>query len=704
MNIRREFNRYVRVLWNWAWLIVLGAVLAGGINYYIAINAAPKYQASMTLMVGQFIKEATPDQMEVGVSDRLASYYLELLRRQPVLEGVKQELGLTLPNDELAGKVAARIVPSTAFIEISAVDANPTQAVKLANAFAHNLIKQSPTAPENQQQAQRQFIQKQLDDLQTKIEDGRKTLQELNQSLSNGTTAAEITDTRGKIKALETQIDSWQTNYTDLLRLTNASSPNSINILEESNQASKVKTLSPYISAAIAAAVGALLAIIFAFVLEYLDDRLKSHEDITTRLKISVLGHIPALKKGNKKRKKEAQNGSELYLQPEAVQAYEIMSTNILFSDVFQNNRKSILLTGPEVVKDQANIAVNLAISTVGFEQEVLLVDANTQNPELHEALGLENDKGFYEVFYGSGTLGLEDKVQETAVPNLYVMTAGQGNASSQGITVLRPGTHRIYNLPDHSLPGDFVIFNCDSILTDKTVRLLSPHVSGVILLCQLNRTRSQEMKAAIEVIERLKGNVLGVVTLEKAKRSLLFLPRGGRSRTSQRKARIDETVAAADSGSDFVSNVTTSEQVSVSHTSPKSDWRKDYAGPIIVPVSQPEVAGDDPSLEPDGVGSTTAEVTYTPPLSNHAVRPSSEIRPANTGYTRPKPHRRNSRRSGSSPTGMESKVVVGEKILEADIIPPASIPPVTSIGHSRSKPRQRKPKSGSAADKSTLS
>ncbi len=530
MNIAHEFRRYLRLLRSWAWLIVLGALVAGGVNYYMATKAPARYEANITLMVGRFIKQSTPDQMEVGLSDRLAVYYLELLRRQPVLEGVKQELQITnLSNEELASKVASRVVPSTAFIEISVVDLDPFRAVKLVNAFAHNLIKQSPTAPENQRQEQTEFVQKQLDDLQSKIESGRRNLQQLNQELTSGTTAAEITDTRGRIKALETQIDSWQTNYTNLLRLSNASSPNSINILEESNQSRRVKSLSPLISGAIAAVIGAFLALGCAIVLEYLDDRLKSPDDVRSRLKVSVLGNLPASKKTidpkkkanrlNKKRK-GVEADSELYLQENAVQAYEILCTNILFAQVFEDSRKSLLITGPEKLSEQAQISLNLAIAAVSFEQAVLLVDANTRHPELHKLLEIENGPGFHEIFYGSGYISLDDKVHETAVPNLHLMTAGEASADSQKLTVLRPGTQHIYGLPNHMLPGDFVIFNCDSILNDKIGRLLTSHTTATVLLCELKRTRGQELKAAIEVVERLKGTVLGVITVEPPKRS----------------------------------------------------------------------------------------------------------------------------------------------------------------------------------------
>jgi capsular polysaccharide biosynthesis protein/Mrp family chromosome partitioning ATPase len=517
MDIAKEFRRYLRVIWSWAWLILLGALIAGGINYYLSSKTPPRYEASTTLMVGQLIRQANPDQMEIGLADRLAVYYLELLRRQPVLEGVKQELQLDIPNEALAGMVAARVVPSTAFIEIAVVDTDPIRAVKLVNVFASHLIKQSPTAPESQRKEQSDFIQKQLDDLQTKIETGKTKLLELNQSLNTGTTAAEVAEIRGQIKALEAQIDGWQTNYANLLRLSNSNSPNSISVLEESNQSRRVKTLSPLISGAIAGAIGAVLALVFAFILEYLDDRLKSVDDIRARLKLPVIGHI-----SRKGLPKKGEADSQIEANKDAAQEYEILCTNILFSEVFQNRRRSIMLTTPGEMKTQSQIALNLGISMVSFEQSVLLVDADTRKPELHELVGVDNNTGFFETFYGNGYVNMEDKVHETAIPNLYLMTAGNDSPDSRGIVVMRPGTHQIYGLPHNEIPGDFVLFKCGNILTDKTSRLLTPHVTAIVLVCELNQTRGQEMKAALEVLERLKGQVLGVVTIQ-APRPYIF-------------------------------------------------------------------------------------------------------------------------------------------------------------------------------------
>ncbi|MBN9391124.1 MAG: hypothetical protein J0I20_24055 [Chloroflexi bacterium] len=523
MDIARQVRRYLRVLKSWAWLILLGALLAGGTNYYFVSESKPTYEASTTLMVGQTIRQANPEQQEIALADQLATYYQELLKRQPVVEGVKKDLNLDLPLDALEGMLTTRVVPNTSFIELAVTDTDPTRAVRIVNAFGAELIKQSPTAPENQQAQQRQFVQKQLDDLQGQIENGRKDLDALNQSLTGtGITAAEIADTRSKIKALQAQIDVWQSNYTNLLQNTNLSSPNSITVLEVSKQAHLVKGLNPLLTTAITVSLGMLIAFGFAVFLEYLDDRIKSQDDIRDNLNMPLLGHLSrkALKPKPSKMAKAGEGGDidpNFDLAAMFSNEYELLCSNIRFSKTFSLQRKSMVITSPNFIKNQAKIARDLAVAMSSFEQSILVIDANSNHPELHKLLNLENQSGFYEVFYEGGGLSIADTIQRTAISNLYLMSAGIDTSNGAKMILAGPATKRIFELPNHSLPGDFVIFNCESLLTDKTARLLSSQIIATVLLCELNRTRGRELKEAAEIVDRLNGTVLGVVTIPRS-------------------------------------------------------------------------------------------------------------------------------------------------------------------------------------------
>lgn len=514
MDNKRQYRRYLKLIGSWSWLIVLGALLAGGANYALNSSVTPQYDATTTLMVGKFIQQSDPSEAQVGVIDRLAGYYLEIARRQPVLEGVKKELKLSMSNEELVNMLSLQLVPNTSFLEVKVTDKDPIRAVQIANSFATQIINQTPAAPENQKADTKAFVQQQLDDLQIKINKGRADLQELNQKLNTLTTSVEITEGRAKIRAAQEQIDTWQSLYLGLSRDLGANSPNSITVLEAATQAQKGKVSNPLIGTAIAAAIGALLAVAFAILMEYLDDRIKSADDVRSRLKLQVLGQL------TRSRPKRKQVGgadpTALQLSAREAEAYEIICTSVLFSGVFDKQRKSLLVTAPGKIADQPQMSLNLAASMLSFEPSVLVIDANTHQAKLHDLLGVPNQPGFTEVFYGNGYLDLQSKIQETSVPNLYLMSAGEAATESQQIVSLRPGTQQIYSLPDHSQPCDFVIFNGESLLNDKTTRLLASRISGTVLLCELKGTRTQEMRAAIEVTERLRGNLLGVILVKR--------------------------------------------------------------------------------------------------------------------------------------------------------------------------------------------
>lgn len=506
MNTKLIIRRYLRFIKNWLWLIILGGLIAGGANYFLT-TTDPKYEATTTVIVGQLLQQAVPDQNDAPLIERLSSYYLELLRRQPVVEGVKTQLNLNnIADDKLLEMVSSRIVPQTSIIEIKITNTNANQAVQLANTFATELIKQSPTAPQNQQAQQRDFIQKQLQDLQTQIQTGQKNLADLNQSLNSTTNPSEITDLSTRIKALQTQLDTWQYNYITLLRQSAAASPNTVSVLEEAKQAVVVKDLSPIIRTVLIALAGIVVALGFAILMEYLDDRVKHADDISYTFKLPVLAQLPPNTSLNAPLKPKARH--------KEAQAYEILSTSILFSENFSEQQRSLLITSPGSVHEQDAIVVKLSKNLISFGQSIVLIDANIFDSNLGKLLALSNKEGFYEAFYGKNYNQIQNMIYDTPVPNLSLMPSGTVPGNDTSEINLPAGAKPIYELLENCQTPQMTIVNGGNILEDKTSRLLVPHTGGVVLLCKLKNTRYQELKIAIEAVERLKGNLLGIVVI----------------------------------------------------------------------------------------------------------------------------------------------------------------------------------------------
>ena len=80
-----ELRQYGRIFWKWLWLIVAGAVVAGGVTYIVSRRSTPIYRASNQLLIQQANSPSGPQWTDVLTSERLAANYARLLTTRPVL-------------------------------------------------------------------------------------------------------------------------------------------------------------------------------------------------------------------------------------------------------------------------------------------------------------------------------------------------------------------------------------------------------------------------------------------------------------------------------------------------------------------------------------------------------------------------------------------------------------------------------------------
>lgn len=76
-------------------------------------------------MVGQALSNPNPNATEFYTVQSLAQSYGDLVRREPVLSGTLNELGLDLDWGTLQNMVSSRVVPGTQLIEIAILEHGP---------------------------------------------------------------------------------------------------------------------------------------------------------------------------------------------------------------------------------------------------------------------------------------------------------------------------------------------------------------------------------------------------------------------------------------------------------------------------------------------------------------------------------------------------------------------------------------------------
>ncbi|MEV7578651.1 MULTISPECIES: polysaccharide biosynthesis tyrosine autokinase [unclassified Microbacterium] len=135
-----EIHDYVRILRRNAVLLLSAALigLAGGT--FVALNAAPRYDATTTLFVSAQSPSGSSTDLNLGrtYAQQAVSSYVALVPSALVLQPVIDDLGLDLRPAQLAENVRASAELNSLAISVTVSDGNPSQSARVANAIGES--------------------------------------------------------------------------------------------------------------------------------------------------------------------------------------------------------------------------------------------------------------------------------------------------------------------------------------------------------------------------------------------------------------------------------------------------------------------------------------------------------------------------------------------------------------------------------------
>ena len=260
----------------------------------------------------------------------------------------------------------------------------------------------------------------------------------------------------------------------------------------------------PLLYSVLAGVIGLLLMAAIAFLIEYLDDTLKTPEDIERSLGLSVIGFVTNIEYSVKDKK-------EVYVleQPRSPvsEAFRLLRTNLEFSGIDKPLR-TILVTSAGPCEGKTTVSVNLAASIAQGGKSVILLDTDLRRPQIHTFFNLPNHAGFSDLFRG-GNLSFKMVGHEFgSLKDAVVITSG--NPPSNPTELL--GSERMNQLLT-SLKTSAEVIVLDSppsMVADAEI--LSAKVDGVILVVYPGHTQVNAALAAVEQMKRSGARILGVV------------------------------------------------------------------------------------------------------------------------------------------------------------------------------------------------
>jgi len=489
-----EIKELIAPLKRWWWLILGAGLVAAAASFLATLRQPPTYMATTTLMIGGTINDPNPSSNEFYLTQQLAATYADIAMREPVRNATRQALGLPwLPS------YSAAALPNSQVIEITVTDTVPERAQAVASELANQLILRSPTS-ENSEDIERQlFIQEQLDNLQVQINETSDEIDRMQALLGDLDSAREISDTQAQIAALQNKSRDLQSNYASLLSTTSGGAVNTITIIDEANLPTQPQGPNRFSSVLLATALGVVLATTAAYVIEYLDDTLKSPEEVNDLIQLPVIGYIGDIPK--------EQNRAEIVTDPHSRfgPAFRYLRTNIAFADAALPI-KTILVTSADPEAGKTTVAVNLAFVMAQTDKKVVLIDADFHRPNVHSLLGINNRLGLSDVFRDSTKIS--DLVRDTKEGNLTVLTTG---TLPPNPTELLASEKMDRFLDETKTATDLVVIDCSPFIVADAA-ILAAKVDAILWVVRIGHTRRSHIKAMKEQVSRTGARIAGVV------------------------------------------------------------------------------------------------------------------------------------------------------------------------------------------------
>ncbi|HZS09417.1 MAG TPA: polysaccharide biosynthesis tyrosine autokinase [Blastocatellia bacterium] len=257
-----------------------------------------------------------------------------------------------------------------------------------------------------------------------------------------------------------------------------------------------------------------------AFFMEYLDNTVKSVDDVTRYTQLPTLAIIPVIAAAGsrmlsgRKSSVAINSGSAdkstlvTRLKPgqvmvndtrsAAAEAYRVLRTSLLLSSAGRPPQK-VLITSAQPGEGKTTTIVNTAISLAQLGSSVLIIDCDLRKPSAHKVFGVNFTHGLST--YLSREVPIADLIHETHIPNLSLLPCGPIPPNPAELLSSERMKNMLRLLSEHY---DHILIDSPPLINVADPVVLSTLVDGVIMVIQGG-------KATRDAVRRARGELAGV-------------------------------------------------------------------------------------------------------------------------------------------------------------------------------------------------
>jgi capsular exopolysaccharide synthesis family protein len=269
--------------------------------------------------------------------------------------------------------------------------------------------------------------------------------------------------------------------------------------------------------------IGLVGGIGLALLREYMDNTVKSPDDIEALVHLPSLAVVPAFTESNGDRprskllKGASSNGHEKRIElvaqhlpkSQMSEAFRALRTALLLSQA-DHPPQVILVTSALPREGKTTAAANLAVTLAQLGDRTLLIDADLRKPGIGRLLSLGNGKyaGLSSYLAGVSSLDLVT-VQHPAIPNLSAIPTGPLPPNPADLLSSQKLSEAIAEL---RTKFKFIVIDSPPIMAATDAVILSVKADGVLLVVRSGETPKEAFTRTRDLLLSVKCHLLGVV------------------------------------------------------------------------------------------------------------------------------------------------------------------------------------------------
>ncbi len=500
------FRDFIRPFFRQKLIIIITFIIVVPLTYLFIIFKTPMYAAKVMIHIKGISQIAAPTYEAVGPF-RIHLTQMAIVKSNPVIKRAVKALGLEsrpldyekkychplkrylvdyMANNErahiaslspvekeeyllwkamsqLKDNIETRIETATDIFQIVVRDYDGTKAVEIAN-----VVSRSYTIYD---------LQQQLAELTLKYGDLHPTVQQL----------------QDNINKISTNLNGKE--ISDLDSIGSAS----VKIIEQASTDFKPVGKPRSMMMMLGLFVATLLGLALAFIVDMLNNTLKSPDDFVKYLDLPSLGTIPKKRIIDKLLISDAPEGSryaEFYV--------DLADQIFIFMKV--QNLKSLLFISVSPQAMNSVVCANIAFSlSKNSDINTLVVDANMNQPIIQKLLKLDERPGLANLL-NENNINFDDAIS-TIGPNLHVMQTGN---VSEGSTASLNKSKIKTILKKLTSKYDGVLIDCTNITRLPDITMLSSSVDGVILIANEGKDNVQSTKNILQALSIHNAKIMG--------------------------------------------------------------------------------------------------------------------------------------------------------------------------------------------------